>query len=215
MKITFISDTHGKHDQITDALPKDTDLLIHAGDLSSMGRVNELEDFLQWYDALPIPKKVFIVGNHDFLAEKNPGLFQKILQKYPDLIYLENTAITIDGIKIWGSPVTPFFFNWAFNEERGEAIKKFWEVIPDDVDILVTHGPPLGYGDRTDRGELVGCKDLLEIVEKIKPKYHTFGHIHEGYGMYQNDATTFINASVLNLRYQVVNAPVSIKFEKT
>lgn len=214
MKITFISDTHGKHRELTTQLPPDTDLLIHAGDLSSMGKPAEIENFLQWYDALPIPNKVFIAGNHDFLPEKAPSLFKSMLANYPDLIYLEDSEIVIDNIKIWGSPITPFFFNWAFNRRRGADIRRYWEVIPADVDILVTHGPPLGFGDRTTRGDLVGCKDLLDIVEKIKPKYHTFGHIHEGYGKYSNDATTFINASVLNERYEMVNAPVSIYFEK-
>lgn len=214
MKTTFISDTHGKHHLLTNQIPEDTDLLIHAGDLSSMGKPQELENFLQWYDALPISNKVFIAGNHDFLPEKAPSFFNAILENYPDLIYLENEEIVIENIKIWGSPITPFFFNWAFNRRRGQDIRRYWEAIPEDVDILVTHGPPLGFGDRTTRGELVGCKDLLEIVEKVKPKYHTFGHIHEGYGLYENAATTFINASVLNQRYELVNAPVSIDFEK-
>ena len=86
MKITFISDTHGKHHELTDALPKDTDLLIHAGDLSSMGRPQELENFLQWYDDLPIPNKVFIAGNHDFLPENMPSLFKSMLKKFRRLI---------------------------------------------------------------------------------------------------------------------------------
>jgi Icc-related predicted phosphoesterase len=198
---------------LTNQIPKDTDLLIHAGDLSSSGKPAELENFLQWYDALPIPNKVFVAGNHDFLPEKAPSVFKAILDNFPNLIYLENEEVSINNIKIWGSPITPFFFNWAFNRQRGQDIRRCWEAIPEDIDILVTHGPPLGFGDRTIRGELVGCKDLLEIVEKVKPKYHTFGHIHEGYGQYENAATTFINASVLNQRYELVNAPVSIDFE--
>lgn len=214
MKITFISDTHSKHDELTLAIPMDTDLLIHAGDLSTMGKPAELSRFLNWYNDLPIPNKVFVAGNHDFLPEKAPPLFRSMLDNFSDLIYLENEEIVIDNLKIWGSPISPFFFNWAFNRHRGADIRRYWEAIPEDVDILVTHGPPLGFGDRTTRGELVGCKDLLDFVEKIKPKYHTFGHIHEGYGLYQNEDTTFINASVLNERYEMVNAPVSIHFEK-
>ena len=195
------------------------DVLIVAGDVfDTMNPPNYARtlyyNFLTKLEKTHCRHTIIIGGNHDFLLEKNPSIFRALLEEYPGLIYLENEATTIEGIKIWGSPVTPFFFNWAFNEQRGEAIRKFWKAIPDDVDILVTHGPPLGYGDRTERGELVGCKDLLDIVKEIKPKYHTFGHIHEGYGLYENDATTFINASIVNVRYETVNQPVSIDFIK-
>jgi len=214
MKITFISDTHGKHAKLTPKISLDTDLLIHAGDLSSLGRSNELEDFLSWFDSLPIPNKVFIAGNHDFLPEQEPTLFRSLLSNYPNLTYLENEAITINEVKIWGSPITPFFFNWAFNRQRGNDIRRYWEAIPDDVDILVTHGPALGFGDKTTRGELVGCEDLLEIINQIKPKYHIFGHIHEGYGQYQNEDTIFINASMVNVRYEMVNLPITIDWKR-
>lgn len=210
MKITLISDTHGKHNSPKLQLPTDSEMIIHAGDFTSMGTLEQVNDFLQWYSNLPCKHKVLIGGNHDFLLERNPTLFQSLL---PDnLIYLENESVKIEGIKIWGSPITPWFYDWAFNRERGEDIRRYWEQIPEDVDILVTHGPPYMQGDRTSRGESVGCEDLLEFVLKIKPKYHVFGHIHEAYGTTQNEYTTFINASCLNLNYQMVNAPVCIDF---
>ncbi len=209
MKITLISDTHGKHHSPKLQVP-DSEIIVHAGDFTSMGTLEQVIDFLKWYSELPHPYKVLIGGNHDFLLEKNALLFKSLL---PDnIIYLENESVEIEGIKIWGSPITPWFYDWAFNRERGEDIRRYWEQIPDDVDILVTHGPPYGHGDKTLRGELVGCEDLLEFVLKIKPKYHVFGHIHEAYGITQNESTTFINASCLNLNYQMVNDPVCIEF---
>lgn len=207
MKITFISDTHGQHEQLM--LPE-SDMIIHAGDISSRGLLSEVQQFIDWFSELPVKHKVFIVGNHDFLAEQEPDLFRSLI---PDnLIYLENTAVEIEGIKIWGSPITPFFFNWAFNRQRGAEINKYWEAIPGDTDILVTHGPPLGIGDRTFRGEEVGCEGLLKAIEKITPRYHVFGHIHEDYGVFKTDETTFINASVLNLKYKMRHSPVTIEW---
>lgn len=210
MKITFISDTHGKHEQLT--IPKDTELLIHAGDISNIGRIQGVQEFLDWYDQIDVPHKVFIGGNHDFLLENNRSLFRSMLDNYPNLTYLEDSGTEINGIKMWGSPITPFFHNWAFNRWRGEDIKKYWDLMPDHLDILITHGPPHGYGDKTADGQLVGCVDLLAAVERTRPQYHAFGHIHEAYGISKNEHTTFVNASVLNLRYQMVHPPVQIDY---
>ncbi|MEZ4885157.1 MAG: metallophosphatase domain-containing protein [Chitinophagales bacterium] len=209
MKITFLSDTHGQHRNKKLQLLA-SKMIVHAGDFTSMGTLAQVNDFLEWYSELPHPHKVLIGGNHDFLLERNPQLFKSLLPN--NITYLENESIEIEGIKIWGSPITPWFYDWAFNRHRGQDIRRYWEQIPDDVDILVTHGPPYGQGDKTSRGELVGCEDLLEKVLQIKPKYHIFGHIHEAYSISQNDATTFINASCLNLNYQMVHAPVCIDF---
>jgi len=115
-----------------------------------------------------------------------------------DIIYLNDTGTTIEGLKIWGSPVQPEFFNWAFNRERGEDICKHWDLIPDDTDILITHGPAFGILDRVLEGEYVGCSDLLKKIKQIKPKIHAFGHIHEAYGQCEEDGTTFINACNVN-----------------
>ncbi len=209
MKIVAISDTHGKHAKLN--LPEG-DMIIHAGDVSSGGLISEIKPFLDWYGQLPYKYKVFIVGNHDFLAENNPTIFRKMI---PDnLIYLEDSAVTIEGIKIWGSPITPWFYNWAFNRQRGNDIASYWAKIPTDTDILVTHGPAYNVLDKTTRGELTGCKDLLERIDEIKPAFHIFGHIHEAYGVEKLNDTTFINASVLNLQYQLKNEPIVFEFEK-
>ncbi len=208
MKIVFISDTHGFHDQVF--LPEG-DMIVHAGDLSKRGLAMEIQAFVDWFAQLPYRYKVFIGGNHDFYLEDRPALFKEMLTDA--VIYLEDDWIEIEGIKIWGSPITPFFFDWAFNRQRGADINRYWTPIPDDIDILVTHGPPLGFGDRVYSGDLVGCSDLLEAVKRVAPQYHVFGHIHEAYGIYKNEKTTFINASVVNLQYQVVNAPIVVNYE--
>lgn len=203
MRIVAISDTHGLHKQLT--LPEG-DMLIHAGDVSAMGREREVMRFLKWFARQPFEHKVFIAGNHDLLFEKEPELAASYIPE--GVTYLNDSGITIDGLNIWGSPVQPWFFDWAFNRQRGGDIEKHWELIPDNTDLLITHGPPMNHRDLTLSGENVGCQSLSKKVLEIQPRYHVFGHIHESYGITEQVNTTFINASVVNRNYVVVNEPV-------
>jgi predicted phosphohydrolase len=208
MKILCISDTHGRHDALQ--LPP-ADMIIHAGDFSAFGQKDDAHRFLDWFSRLPYRHKVFIAGNHDFLAESNPERFARLV---PDnCIYLNDSGATVAGIRIWGSPITPLFHHWAFNRRRGPEIRQHWNLIPDEVDILVTHGPPLGMLDRIVRGDRAGCADLLERVQQVKPRLHLFGHIHEDYGIRAAEDTTFINASCLNAYGQLTNTPVVIDWK--
>ena len=114
----------------------------------------------------------------------------------------------IDGVKFYGSPWQPWFYDWAFNLERGPEIRAKWDLIPEDTDVLITHGPPYGIGDLTFQKDHAGCQDLLKAVERLKPRTHIFGHIHERYGINSIDGTTFINASSFNHNYHRFNEPV-------
>ncbi len=204
MKVIAISDTHGYHDLLT--LPSG-DVLIHAGDVSSQGSKQEVQDFLQWFSDLNYEHKIFIAGNHDFFFERADS--DMITYIIPDnVIYLNDSGISIGGLNIWGSPVTPWFFDWAFNRHRGADIKKHWDLIPQNTDILITHGPVYGVLDRTIHGQRVGCEVLKEAIHVIKPKIHIFGHIHESYGQVQTMDTLYINASVLDVQYRLVNDAV-------
>ena len=203
MRIVFISDTHLHHDRLE--VPPG-DILVHAGDFSGRGRLEEVKAFLDWYGSLPHTHKVLIAGNHDFLAEREPRLFRSLI---PDnLIYLEDSGVTIEGIRIWGSPIQPWFFDWAFNRQRGADIRQHWALIPDDTDILVTHGPPYGILDRVARdGSPVGCRDLLRRINDIDIKINVFGHIHEAYGQQSVGNTLFLNAAVLDENYILCHKP--------
>ena len=208
MRITFISDTHNQHTALH--LPP-ADMLVHAGDFSGRGTLPEVNTFMKWLDAQPHKHKVIIAGNHDFLAERDKTLFQSILPA--GVTYLDDSGATIEGINIWGSPIQPWFHDWAFNRQRGPDIARHWELIPDDTDLLITHGPPLGILDTLANGTPIGCEDLLHHVHRVKPRIHVFGHIHEAAGQAHIDGTHYINASVLDLRYRYRNAPVTIKWK--
>jgi len=129
---------------------------------------------------------------------------------------LIDSGIELEGIKFWGSPITPWFHNWAFNRYRGSNIQDHWDKIPQDIDVLITHGPPAYLGNnlgRVQEGEDVGCYDLYKAIQRVKPKINCFGHIHEGYGTYIEEETLFINCSILNRRYVRTNDPISIDYK--
>lgn len=206
MKIVCLSDTHGLHRQVE--VPEG-DILLHAGDVSKRGKEHEIIEFNEWLGELPHPHKIVIAGNHDFLFEQQPKLAESLIT---NAIYLNDTFLEINGIKIWGSPISPWYHDWAFNRKRGAEIKQHWDLIPEGIDILITHGPPFGMMDFTVTGHTVGCEELARVVTRIKPKVHLFGHIHEGYGQVKTEDTLFINASNLDLNYKVVNKAVVINW---
>lgn len=201
MRIVCISDTHSKHRNLS--LP-DGDLLIHAGDATNLGTTDEVIAFSNWWSSLPYKHKVFVAGNHDFLWQNRPQIAKAFLQN------LQDSSIQIDGLKIWGSSWTPEFMNWAFMRQRGVEINEQWDLIPDDTDILITHGPPFGVLDELPSGLRVGCRDLKDAVERVRPKLHIFGHIHHCYGQVELGNTKFINAAICDEAYRATNAPVVI-----
>jgi Icc-related predicted phosphoesterase len=225
MRITFISDTHNKHRQITEDLPGG-DLLVHTGDISSMGYEHEIQQFCKWFDSLgQYDHKVFIAGNHDWGFQDNAEKVSQIINSYKWIDYLQDDWIVVGDAdphdpdvktaKIYGSPWQPEFYNWAFNLPRnGEELLAKWESIPVDTDILLTHGPAWGYVDTVQgrRSEHLGCELLTERIKAIKPKIHVCGHIHTGHGYTFKDGTHYINASVLNESYLYAHKPLTVEW---
>ena len=205
MQIVCLSDTHGLHDRVE--VP-DGDLLIVAGDICAHGRLADVSRFNQWLKSLPHRHKVVIAGNHDRCFEHQPEEARRLLTAG---IYLEDEETTVEGFLVYGSPWQPWFYDWAFNLPRGEALRAKWAQIPLQVDILITHGPPAGILDRTSQGRAAGCGDLLQRIEEIQPGLHIFGHIHEGYGQHRVGNTDFVNASICDLRYRPVNPPLCVE----
>jgi predicted phosphohydrolase len=187
--IVCVSDTHGHHD-ITEIPPGD--ILVHAGDLTMFGSLDEVAAFDAWLGTLPHPHKVVIAGNHDWCFQRFPD---EARRRVKNAIYLEDSAATVAGLKFYGSPWQPWFLDWAFNLERGPELAAKWALIPADTDVLVTHGPPEGILDLTRRWVRVGDADLLARVRQVRPKLHVFGHIHEAAGVDESDGTLFVNAS--------------------
>lgn len=226
MRIICVADTHLTHDEYTGVpgeLPwplPEGDMIIHAGDWTFRGTPHEIFRFGRWFNNLPYKYKVCIAGNHDLGMEDTPERSRKVLlgldeeyfaePKRNDIIYLQDEEINIEGLRIYGAPWSPRFFDWAFNVDRGTKIKAKWDKIPNDVDVLITHGPPYGYGDWTKRDGPVGCEELIKALDRVKPQLHVFGHIHPGYGKYRYNNTILVNAAMCDDTYYPANPPLVV-----
>ncbi|HEY0426221.1 MAG TPA: metallophosphatase domain-containing protein [Pyrinomonadaceae bacterium] len=202
-RIVCLSDTHNCNNLIK--VP-DGDVLIHAGDATIRGTPDEIVFFNEWFRSLPHRHKIFVAGNHDWLFETNPRAAENLLDER--IIYLRDSFIVIENLKIYGAPWQPRFFDWAFNLNRGREMREKWKQIPADADILITHGPPNGILDRTPQGDFAGCEELRKKVEEIRPKAHIFGHIHHGYGTLEKFGVSFVNASNCDEAYEPTNPPL-------
>lgn len=229
MRIVCISDTHNLHVYQRGSLAvPEGDVLVHCGDATMRGTYEEVALFATWFAAFPHKHKIFVPGNHDWI-------FEERLKEYGEHAHwdidwadcLIDNGVTIDGVKFWGSPWQPEFCNWAFNLPRGPELKKHWDLIPADTDVLITHSPPLGildgirrqewkYDKKLDRveptwiTEHVGCADMWQAVRRVKPQLHAFGHIHVGYGQVFLDGTHYVNCAVANEKYMLAHPPIVV-----
>ncbi|HYW54792.1 MAG TPA: metallophosphoesterase family protein [Candidatus Elarobacter sp.] len=214
MRLVAVSDTHNRAESI--AIP-DGDVLLHAGDLTMKGSWSELLQAARWLRALGERYRavVAIPGNHDFGAESDPDDTRALFESY-GITWLVDEPAVIDGVRFYGSPWQPWFYDWAFNFPRwdgGEAARAAWSRIPHDTDVLITHGPPRGILDLTSPAEEhAGCPYLLDAVrERPAIRAHVFGHIHEGYGQRREGDTLFVNASTCDLRYAPTQPPIAFE----
>lgn len=225
IRVTVLSDTHTRHGLIPLTDLPGGDLLIHAGDIMNSGyNKNDILDFCTWFHSLEqYDKKIFIAGNHDRMFENHPEAVEELLNIYLDIDYLQDEGCdlydldTDTSTKIYGSPWQPWFYDWAFNlPKNGPGLMSKWEAIPDNTDILITHGPAFGTLD-TVAGrpwDALGCSLLAERIAVVKPKIHVCGHIHSGYGYEFKDGTHFFNASVLDEQYEYTQKPMTFDWDK-
>jgi len=221
LRFVCVSDTHGKEAELTKLLPEG-DVLLHGGDFTMAGGKGEVEAFGRWLRELPYARKVVIAGNHDLsFDEELRGLevqgqelvhdgLQLLLTSVDDSVtYLRDEEISIDGVRIYGAPWQPEFGDWAFCVPRGPPLAEKWAQIPSGVDILITHGPPLGRGDLTKGKARAGCADLLRAIQgRVRPQFNLFGHIHEGAGVTFDGVTHFVNACSVDYDYRTGTAPL-------
>lgn len=207
MKIICISDTHNKHKELT--IPFG-DVIIHAGDITESGTRKETLDFLKWFAALPHPHKILIAGNHDFFLEKH--------QKNPSVIipenihFLNDNGVRINNVNFWGSPVTPGNGSWAFNKNGKSELLMHWNLIPENIDFLITHSPPYGLLDELDNKQHIGCKELYKRIKDLKIPNHIFGHVHNDYGIVRTRNTVFINSASLDGKHRPINTPLIVNY---
>lgn len=210
LRVVCISDTHGHHGDLE--LPEG-DVLVHAGDFTKRGTLAEVAAFDAFLARQPHPYKIVVAGNHDFLCQREPVLARSTLAH---ATYLEHEAAEVGGLRVFGSPWQPWFRDWAFNLRRGEPLRARWAEVPEGIDLLVTHTPPLGILDRVHDGTHVGCEELRAALARIRPRAHVFGHIHEAHGTAELDefaGTRFLNACTCDVRYRPHNPPLVLELE--
>lgn len=212
MLIACVSDLHGHLPDIPNC-----DLLLLAGDLCPVNNHSDpyqlswlKYEFRHWLEAQPARKIVGVAGNHDLLFQNQPHLVPELPWDY-----LEDSGTEFEGLKIYGTPHQPYFFDWAFNLYECDLEKK-WAEIPLDTEILVLHGPPRGYGDLAPRQlggtEHTGSPSLLARIDQLKNlKLAVFGHIHEGFGRYERNGAILANVSLVNSQYEPVNGVTMIE----
>lgn len=212
MRIATTADLHGN----LPAVPE-CDVLVLAGDLTP-ATDHDVEfqarwldtTFRTWLEAAPAKAIVGIAGNHDFVFERAPELVPADLP----WTYLQDEVATVQGLRFFGSPWTPWFYDWAFNAPQHDAAEAFlderYATVPDNTDVLVIHGPPAGYGDRTSAGHLAGSSAFLRLIERTTPSLAVFGHIHEGRGAWTRGDTQLVNASAVTVQYELVDDPVVV-----
>jgi Icc-related predicted phosphoesterase len=212
VRVVVISDTHGLHEGLT--MPRG-DVLIVCGDFTMMGSLSEISKFGAWLRRqTSFRHRIVVAGNHDLMFERERYMAISTLVAGGAATYLEDEETVADGLRIYGSPWTPLFMDWAFMR-RSEDLVETWGRIPEGLDVLVTHGPPRGIMDRlAENGSEphadVGCtalRDRLFAMER-PPRVHVFGHIHEGHGVKVVGPTKFVNASVLDEYYHLAHPPV-------
>jgi len=189
VRIVAVADTHLFHGEL--AVP-DGDVFVHAGDMCRGGDLAELRIAAGWIAGLPHRHKVIVAGNHDWAFAREPGAARAM---FGGAHYLEDSGVTIEGLRFYGSPWQPAFNRWAFNLPRGAALDAVWANVPRGLDVLITHGPPEGIGDRTTVVGRAGCADLRARVAEVAPRLHLFGHIHQDGGVWQHGATVFANVT--------------------
>lgn len=214
LKLVCISDTHGDHEKVS--LPSG-DILVHSGDLTGHGTEAETQAFFHWFGMQNHEHKICVAGNHDTYMEQDPVACRQMANN-AGVTLLQDSGCDVDGVSIWGTPITPRFLDWSFMRDPGDDIEAHWNLIPVETDLLITHGPAYGILDEIDREagdqEHTGCPSLLERIQIVKPRYHVFGHIHEGYGRLEHNGVSHCNVSTMNKRYEISNEPVVLPLNK-
>jgi len=206
LRLVCIGDTHGFHRKLD--LPAG-DILIHAGDFDGRS-VEAVDDFNGWLGTLPFRHKLVVAGNYDLLFDRKPKLARAHLT---EATYLQDSGVRLEGLNFWGSPVSSVMGeDWAFSRERGFAIRKHWDRIPEKTDVLITHEAPYGTLNKNDiLGRHHGCQNLLGALLRVKPKLHVFGHVHGGHGRESAWNMTLVNCAVVDGQRQLAHAPTLVE----
>lgn len=217
MRLVAISDVHNRWQKLV--IPE-CDVLISAGDYSFHGEPHVVKLYHEWLNQQPAARIISGNGNHEEWVEKNFEEAKSIaLTACPRVDFIEEGGVTIEDVNFWYSAITPWFNDWAYNRRPGPDIDKHWQLIPEDTDVLITHGPPYGvldvvYYSNGVPKERVGCWNLKERIKQVKPDIHIFGHIHGSHGEVHEEGVSYYNVAICDEMYSPSNPVTSIVYTK-
>ena len=202
MKIVVVSDTHNQHENFRGLTG---DVLVHCGDMFNLfdRASNDVKRMDAWFGSLDFDQILCVGGNHDLGLE---AALWKTRQPFRNATVLQDTRIALNGVVFYGAPWVPMLKSHAFYQPDHE-IKKRWSLIPEDVDVLITHSPPAKILDRSRSGARYGCGHLAAAVERVRPRLHCFGHVHASAGILKTDHTIFVNACSVDSQMNLVYEP--------
>ncbi|MDB2687266.1 metallophosphatase domain-containing protein [Mariniblastus sp.] len=209
MRIVITSDTHGKHDALAEL---SGDVLIHCGDFCDGFHPNpvDIQRIDDWFGRQSFRHVLCVGGNHDFVAQDRTQVESVLFQ---NATYLQDSSVTIDGIRFYGAPWVPTLQRWAYYLSDDELREK-WELIPDDTDVLITHTPPWYILDSPrDASVHCGCSHLAARIATLNLRLHCFGHNHSSYGRVVREGVTYLNASAVDSDFEIANPPFVIDIE--
>ncbi|UAJ09935.1 metallophosphatase domain-containing protein [Glacieibacterium megasporae] len=209
-RVTVISDTHCRHDEID--LPAG-DLLIHCGDMFNLSSKapQQLAAMDEWFGRQKFARILCTGGNHDRLLQAE---LQRRPQPFRNAHVLKDEVVEFRGLKIFGAPWVPELRTHAFFKDRA-GLTAAWAQVPADIDILITHTPPQGILDTSSRGRSCGCPSLADELKRIAPRVHCFGHVHAAAGRRQVGKTLYLNAASLDGDTGTMRAPVMFTLSAT
>ncbi len=206
MRLVIVSDTHSRHENLA---PLSGEVLIHCGDFCNgfSGDEDDLVCLDDWFARQPFDLILCTGGNHDFVAQGRHAAGRNVFQ---NAVYLQDSPFVFRSVHFYGAPWVPQLQGWAYYLSDSE-LKVKWKLIPDNTDVLITHTPPWRILDSPTNPRIhAGCSHLLARVDELKPTIHCFGHNHASHGRRNTTSTAFLNASVVNSQYEVVNQPFVI-----
>lgn len=209
MKILHISDTHNHHRELQRQMKiPSADVIIHSGDVCFRGDDEQVTDFLDWFSKLPIKHKILVPGNHDFYFEG------KCFETPEEIHVLIGRGIEIEGVKFWGSPFTVQEFAWAFQFFQHDQ-EVHWKTIPDDTNVVITHGGAYCGLDLDSQNLRTGDKFLSQRLKELKDiKLHLHGHIHAAHGVMRHGNLVTVNSSICDQKYKATQNPHIIEIKK-